>query len=250
MPVERSPHKNPIPIKKPENQTNNMEMSEAEKTILAAVQESIKTTRQLELSINNKLDHVLDRITVLEEHHSSMERRISALENNTTAVFNDITESKESMEKIQSDMKSTIIQIKEEQDRSWRRNNVVFLGIPETDDGFSTAQQLISFLLPHANYPISQERVGKPNAATSRPIRIYLPNKVEKQTMMSNCKNLKNRPEFEKISVRPDLTKQQQVQRKTPVATRSQVTYRKRTRTEHIDDQILTNTSSNIMDEQ
>jgi len=76
-------------------------------------------------------------------------------------------------------------------------------------------------LLPNATYQ-TYERFGQENPPHPKPVRLYLPNKVEKDTMLSNRKLLHDQDDFKGISVQPDLTKFQQSERKSRIQTRSQ----------------------------
>jgi len=87
--------------------------------ILAAIQKS-------DASINRKLDFVLDRLEKLEENHKNMEIRIQTLENANLDVLQDVEESKEKTNEI----KDTVTQLKEIQDRSWRKNNEILFNVP------------------------------------------------------------------------------------------------------------------------
>ncbi len=53
-----------------------------------------------------------------------------------------------------------------------------------------------------------------------RPLRITLNSQSEKELALNNCKKLKGMEKFAKISVRPDLTKQQQHDRAARATTK------------------------------
>jgi len=189
-----------------------------------AIQFLLEAIKSSENNLNSKLDSVLDRLTTLEQRSTTMETRIHDLEKKSTDVLDDLLDNKQNTDALRAEVHDKVSQLKEENDRSWRRNNVIFKGIPENEAANQLITSLIAFLLPNHTLNISHERVGKTKSLYPRPVRVYLPNKAEKSELLRNCKNLKGQDMFQSISVCPDWTKQQQEQRRTPVKTRSQTT--------------------------
>lgn len=145
--------------------------------------------------------------------------------------------------------------IDEEINRLRRINNIIVMGLPEGEDGVRLAEELMQIILPNSTIEIKDERLGRDlNAEKPRPMRIRLSNEVEKQTALNNCKKLKGLHNFNKVSVKKDLTKMQQVlQKRTPVQTRARVAKRKNQQMEGenpttIPTKIIKSTANTTMD--
>jgi len=198
----------------------------------------IKNTMSASLSsINNKLDSLIDRLSKLEEHTNVMDERIHCLENSNADMQRELSRSKQLTEAVKDEVQTAVSMFKEEQDRSWRKNNIIIMGVPESEEGEILLNEVLKFLLP-GTHALAFERVGKAmSQSKTRPIRVFLPNKVLKSEVFKKSKLLKEHEAFQHIYVQPDRTKLQQQQR-TPVQTRSQshsyqsVNDRKRLRTE------------------
>jgi len=204
MPVEHSPNSN----------SSKIAGAVSNELLLATIQKN-------DANINRKLDSVLDRLNTLEDNQKHMETRLQALEHTNHKIVNDMQISKENADVLKKEVSQTLSQLKESQDRSWRKNNIVLMGILENEESDNTVCSLLNILLPKSNYLMSHERFGKQNESHPRLIRVYLPNRIEKQKLLANCKLLHDNVEFKGISVKPDLTKTQQEERKSRAVTRS-----------------------------
>jgi len=167
--------------------------------------------------MNNKLDTLANRINMIEKTTDDMKCSLHELTLKNTEMETNILANKKNCRELQSEINI----LKETTDRLWRKNNIVVFGIPENNFHQGSIVDLMQIILPESVPNLKFERIGKPDENSERPIRIYLPTAMHKKQALSNCHKLKGLDTFKKISVRPDMTKEQQLQRKTPVQTRS-----------------------------
>jgi len=103
--------------------------------------------------------------------------------------------------------------IKEDQDILRRINNLIIMGAPESPEGLSLVKDLFQIILPDKQVLVRDHRLGPANDKP-RPLRIYLDNAGDKRTALNNCKKLKGIDHLKNLSVKQDLTKAQQIQRR------------------------------------
>jgi len=101
----------------------------------------------------------------------------------------------------------------EKLDQQKRANNLVFMNVPETNQGIQTVTKIMEIILPNANVKINNQRIGihRPGMIKRpRPLRITLPSSYDRFIAIQNCKKLNSIKEFNSISVCKDLTKTEQ----------------------------------------
>jgi len=167
-------------------------------------------------SLDLKVDSICKDIRTLQDGQKTLERRASGLEDSVKTQL----ENHEKLVKITSDLEATVSDLREEQDRIRRMNNVILFGIPKTKEGLVTAKNVMKVLLPEKEVTIDNSRVGAPNPTNTRPLRIALNNTVEVRTTMRNSSKLKTNRLYDGVYVKKDLTKNQQNERR--MVTRSQ----------------------------
>lgn len=158
----------------------------------------------------NYLQAALQRIDAVEKKFDkqieSIESRQADLESKSTT--------KDDLQKLAGKMKAELM---EEKERCLRKDNIVIFGISEDDEGDKLYDKLMGIIGDHIESQLHKERIGKPEN-NNRTLRVHLPPGSRRKLFLKR-KLLKDKPEFDKVSVCPDLTKLQQEERKV---TRSQ----------------------------
>jgi len=200
----------PLPVQRSPTNTNQSHKEPSLTEILAA----IHNTRS---DMNMKLDLLAHRIEVMECTTNRLKNAIDEFGLKHVEMEAKIAENTESCDELRGEISA----LKETTDRMWRKNNLVVFGIPENEESENLINDFMGIILPACS-TARFERIGKENEKIDRPVRIHLSTFLDKKSALSNCQKLKGMDKFKKISVRPDLTKEQINQRKTPVRTRSQ----------------------------
>jgi len=182
-----------------------------------SIEASRNEVKQQFSALNNKLDSLINRIDHIEESHKLLDTRLTMNEDTTHRIDEEVKE-------VKSELSDALLTLKEQHDRMRRKNNIIAYDIPDSAEGESLVMDLLNVILPNLCMQPSMERIGKPvpNAKRPRPLRIVLPNQIERRNALQNCRRLKGLETFAKISIKPDLTRNQQNERRTPPHTRSQ----------------------------
>ena len=109
------------------------------------------------------------------------------------------------------------MKITEALERDKRKNNLVFMGIPEADDGDEKneiidkiVKELMGGELCRVNVG---ERIGK-KGNKPRPVRVGVEDSKKRNTLLSKARGLKEIDGLDKFFICPDLTRQQQAEDK------------------------------------
>jgi len=169
--------------------------------------------------MHTKMDTYLQRLEKIENNYRNLETRVFNIENDDYITQ---TELAGVQQQIKDSNDAIYDEIKEQCDRIRRQNNIVVMGVPENENGSKLLQSLLDTIVDNKGHVVMQERIGKINASQKypRPVRVVLSNSLIKKQTLRNCKALKGLAEFEKVSVRPDKTKQQQLH-VSPMQTRA-----------------------------
>lgn len=152
-------------------------------------------------SMTSSLEDALKKMDNMEkkfeQKFASFEERLKQVENGSGSTD------------VQSIQEAITANVREEQERNNRRNNIVIFGIPEDERGGNVYSQLMTIIGDHLTTEPYYERIGGTNSQQPRPLRVFLPPGAKRQ-LLSNCKKLKDRPDLKTVSVCQDLTVQQQ----------------------------------------
>jgi hypothetical protein len=161
------------------------------------LQQSLKGMKESFELWRQKVDN---DIATLQSNQINLNERVSALEGADADL---------DREKLLKDVRD---EFQEQRQKIIRLNNIVLMGVEESADGVKLAEELLKLIVPNWVGPLVEIRVGDPAGKLPRPIRVSLSNLLQKTATLKNCKQLKNRAEFNKISVRKDLTKKEQAE--------------------------------------
>ncbi|OXA44848.1 hypothetical protein Fcan01_20597 [Folsomia candida] len=144
-----------------------------------------------------------------------MEGEISSLKEGQTTMEARIIGVEEKL--LRESIKDTLLQevreeFVEQKQRLIRMCNIILMGVPESTEGLNVAAQLMKVIVPEWVGPLHDNRIGDPEGRKPRPIRINLSTVQQKTQALKNCSMLKDRTEFKTISVRKDLTRQEQTE--------------------------------------
>lgn len=169
--------------------------------------------RVVEEVVNKANDKLLEEVRSLTQEVSKIKAKTDNLEKRIDGVEADVVR----------EMAAVREELKEQQQRVIRMSNLVLMGVPESGEGLKLAVKLMGVIYPTWTGPLIDNRIGVPNKKGPRPLRIPLPSASERAKALRECVKLKDHREFDKISVRRDLTKiqQQEIQLRSPVGTRS-----------------------------
>ncbi len=161
------------------------------------LQQSLKGMKESFELWRQKVDN---DIATLQSNQINLNERVSALEGADADL---------DREKLLKDVRD---EFQEQRQKIIRLNNIVLMGVEESANGVKLAEELLKLIVPNWVGPLVEIRVGDPAGKLPRPIRVSLSNLLQKTATLKNCKQLKNRAEFNKISVRKDLTKKEQAE--------------------------------------
>lgn len=206
MPLPRSPTATPTGQKVQESDVTL-------KMVFESVTSQLKDIQAGQASIISRLDKMEIENEKLKKSHEAIKSDLSTFKAQVGNDFNFISD-----------------KIEEEVRKIRKMCNIIIMGISEDDEGNNILIKLLEVISPGKYSELNlNERLGELKQGTNRPVRIRFSTQMERDSAMKNCKQLKNHPEFAKVSVRKDLTKYQQQQQKTrsPVVTRGSISKRK-----------------------
>jgi len=199
--------------------------------MLRSIMQSNNEIRESMKKLNSKMDNTITiiqnlettcqaldkRLTIIEQTNNEIADRVSAVETNQNSTESQVNA-------IQTDLnhinKAIGTEIHEQMNRYQRRLNIMVMGIPENADAAKTLKKLFEIIWPGQQLP-PWSRIGEEKPEKTRPVRITVGSAEERRTIFGNCKLLKNLVQFKGISVKKDLTKQQQAEVKHNYATRA-----------------------------
>lgn len=164
-------------------------------------------------SCKSQLDSALQAVKNLEnkfeEKIDTVTKRQDSLEANSCT--------KDELQAVASVLKNDM---KEENERYLRKNNVVVFGLLEDDEGKHLYDRLMRIIGDHITIEPQTTRIGHPKNP-KRPLRVYLP-PGSKGELMSKLVRLKGLDDFKSVNVKHDLTRLQREARvRSPIRTRS-----------------------------
>ncbi|CAL8149319.1 unnamed protein product [Orchesella dallaii] len=106
-------------------------------------------------------------------------------------------------------------QLKEQQDRIKRLNNIVVMGIPEDEMELQTLHNVMQVIMPGNNLRLraKEMRIGIEMDSKTRPIRVQLNCNNDVWTALGRGKELKAYSEFDNIYIRKDNTRVEREER-------------------------------------
>ena len=111
----------------------------------------------------------------------------------------------------------------EEELRTWKKNNIIIFGLPESQatDSKEETQMEVQLLFHDLGLQLntvtdvqSMYRVGRPSAEKKRPIIIKLTSSDMKREILFKARNLKGNPRWKGVAITHDLTKLQCLEEK------------------------------------
>jgi len=171
----------------------------------------------------NKIDemgktitNLLKTVDILKGTVGQLNNRIKELESNqNTADASGVVTIpiQKDQDVLKTEIKTELCaEVDEKLDRQKRSNNLIFMNVPESDQGIKTAAKIMKVLLPSNQIQIRDLRLGPTKSKLRpRPLRIVLPSSYDRFLAIQNCKKLRSIDEFKNISVCKDLTKAEQM---------------------------------------
>jgi len=168
-----------------------------------------KDTESCKLQLDTALQAVKQLEEKVDEKISTVTKRQDSLEKKSCT--------KDELQAVANVLKNDM---KEENERYLRKNNVVVFGLTEDANGRHLYSRLMKIIGDHIPTEPQTARIGHPKNS-NRPLRVYLPAGA-KGELMSKLVRLKDLEEFKTINVKHDLTKlQREAKARSPVRTRS-----------------------------
>ena len=103
-------------------------------------------------------------------------------------------------------------ELEEENQKRLRKNNIIIHGKKETnvqsggEEDSLFVKEMIKELCIGAVTAKSMERIGNSDTEKVRPLKVIFMNESDKNKVMGNLKNLKDKPEYNGISIKEDFT--------------------------------------------
>ncbi|OXA42545.1 hypothetical protein Fcan01_22750 [Folsomia candida] len=177
---------------------------------------------------------MLKQFKDVKDTQSHIMKRLDNMEAEKEKLVENQIAMQESLTSFQNEVKSDFQKFEEKYDEEIRKirklNNLVVMGIPETNDGQKLLTDLLKIIYPTSYTSLKlDERIGQLTTSSLRPVRLRFSSATERQLALDNCKNLKGLVQFDKISVKKDLTRKQQELKqnsRTPVQTRSRSSHK------------------------
>lgn len=204
-----------------------------------ALLKEMHDTRADVAGLSTKVDKYMGRLKQVEDQCKVLQQTVNANEQKQAKVNEDI---RHTINATKSSISIDLEKTKERLDRMAKACNIIVKGIPEEDESDLFAR-LIEIILPKRDDLPKFIRIGEKSTEnpTERPrfIKTFLSSANEKATALRNCKFLKGLPDFDAVSVQPDLTKKQlEERRKRHILTRSETNKRKEGRSLEGDDDV------------
>lgn len=197
-----------------------------------------KKLDQFQGLILEEMRKLVDKVASIEQRQDDLEKKVEML---TAGIHNEFSAVRE--------------EIQEQKRRIIRMPNIVMMGVPETSEGLQCAKDIIKIIAPHFSGEVADNRIGDPNGRKPRPLRISFHSATEKNAALAMCRKLAGMEKYSSISVRKDLTKQEQVEwRAKSDARRVQNQDRRKTRSslkcvnEDAEDQNQRHSKQNVQD--
>jgi hypothetical protein len=165
---------------------------------------------------DKKIDNLSSAIDELKQGQTELSNRLNSLEQQNSHLTRKHAEVEQQVKdlKTATQMEFTFMKndFAEERERLKRLNNLILMGVEESEDGLLLAKQLLDQLLPGIQVRLDQKlRIGKPNADNRpRPLRIPLNNSLDRRSALEAYRNLPNKEHFGGVYPKSDLTKRQQ----------------------------------------
>ena len=191
----------------------------------------LKRLESLEVNILQKVDEKIDR--KLQEFENKNEK---LMDDKIKAHLNSETQTKKDQLEIENTIKTQVNQTLDElKDRDERKNNIMIFNIKESakteiteelKEDLHSVIQIIKHTNPELNDSLTNQlsenniqRLGKKKPTTTddistkpRPIKLTLPNEASKFKILKKSYKLKSYQENNKVGLKLDLTKQQQIE--------------------------------------
>jgi hypothetical protein len=162
-----------------------------------------------------KFEKVISKQT---EKIASLTKRIEELGNSNAFLEKKCNYLEEQVGKMSGAM------FEELEDRSRRRKNLIFSGIPEQKEGsaeerkeadMNFVQKILNDLsVPREGRSLKVHRIGKPITGKNRILKVIFGDEEDRQNVLRKAKFLRNIPMHRRIFINPDLTIFQQNERK------------------------------------
>ena len=193
--------------------------------------------------VNNLKAQVSEAVTGLEKMSGNMERQFRQIMNDT--IFGDdfpdfdpnishkqakriaAEQNRTPPPTLNTVMKTAVVEQKKEEkkedaEKAIARCNIIIYGIeePKEEDGEkrnehnrANVDELFSFLEVESIIPIKTHRLGKfRDDGKPRPLKVILDNQIEAETVVKNCKKLRDAPtQLKTYSVSHDLTNEERI---------------------------------------
>ena len=119
-------------------------------------------------------------------------------------------ENEEKSENSRAKEREMEMRVREVMEREKRKLNMVFMGLPEKDDenDKNDIRKILDALVPEMN--IEFELIGRIGRSEKRPVRVRMIDAADKRRVLSRAKLLKQKTEFDRVYIVPDLTRMQQ----------------------------------------
>ncbi|CAL8092578.1 unnamed protein product [Orchesella dallaii] len=160
-----------------------------------------------------------DRVTNVEETNKKQTEQAKKSKKEVDILANDV-----------NDLGHMQKQLKEQQDRLKRLNNIVVMGIPEDENEIETLEKVMQVVMPLNNLRLraKEMRIGAAIEGKIRPIRVQMNCNNDVWSALSKSKDLKSYTEYENIYIRKDNTRAEREERAkyraNPYMTRAQTT--------------------------
>ncbi|CAL8098750.1 unnamed protein product [Orchesella dallaii] len=144
------------------------------------------------------------RVTNIEEANKKHAEKEKKYREDTDNLANDV-----------NDLGHMRKQLKEQQDRIKRLNNIIVMGIPEDEMDLQTLHNVMEVILPGNNLRLraKEMRIGIEMDGKTRPIRVQLNCNNDVWTALGRGKELKAFSEFDNIYIRKDNTRAEREER-------------------------------------
>ncbi|OXA45860.1 hypothetical protein Fcan01_19011 [Folsomia candida] len=150
-----------------------------------------------------EMKKLVDKVARIEKRQDDLEEKVEMLAADIHIEFSSVRE-----------------EIQEHKRIIIRMSNIVMMGVPETSAGLQVAKDIVKIIAPSFCGAIVDNRIGDSNVRKPRPLRISFHSVAEKNAALSMCKKLAGLEAYSSISVRKDLTKQEQVEWRVKVDAR------------------------------
>jgi hypothetical protein len=188
------------------NSTSNISLSNIKELIVNSQRDIISTLKE-------KFESLESKLTLLSSRIQNIEAKMTTMGEIGKKNEKEINELKEGLFKVAKELPGELLN--EVEERNFRRQNLIFSGIPKLDSGDivdrkSHDMARVNEISKKLDVIISENfktmRIGRPGDSKPRLLKVAFSSLEDRNELLRNGKTLRNSSSHKKVFINPDLT--------------------------------------------